>query len=81
MNKALMALAAAFALSACGKAGPYRFDITTTQKFELANGSAVVSFEPGKTLQGVASFSPLGKKLELEVGGQKFVFKGANARP
>ena len=73
----LAALTSAVTLSACGKKGSYQFELTTQQAFEVAAGDSVVAFNPDQKMQGVASYAPLLKRLQLEIGGEKIVFKGA----
>jgi len=75
--KSALALLAALGLSACGKAGPYTFEIAPTQAFEVAAGDTVVAFDPAKKMEGIATYQFFGKKLQLEVGGQKITFGGA----
>ncbi len=72
-----LALVAALGLSACGKNSTFKFEITTQQAFEVAADDAVIAFNPDQKMEGVASYAPLLKRLQLEIGGQKIVFKGA----
>jgi hypothetical protein len=77
--KLVFGTAAFFALSACGKVGPYGFELTPSQPFGLVTHAGTVTFEPGQKLQGVAAYHPLSKKLELEIGAGKVTFSGAKA--
>lgn len=73
----IMAMAS---LSACGKMGPIRVDIQPQQAFEVEGAKgAKVSFVPGQSQVGIASYSGFSKKLTIEVQGQKLVFKGSKA--
>lgn len=72
----IVGLAAALALTACGKVGPYTVEIQAKQNFEVIgkNDTAVV-FAPEQNRKGLATYAPFSKKLELEIGSEKIIFK------
>jgi len=67
------------ALSACGKMGPMTIEIQATQPFEVQTPGGAVSFTAGQKSVGVATYSVFGKKLTLELQGQKLIFKKTSA--
>lgn len=73
----LAALSATVTLSACGKSTTYPFELKTQQAFEIAAGESTIAFSPDQNLKGIATYAPLLKRLQLEIGGEKITFKGA----
>jgi hypothetical protein len=71
-----LALLAALTLSACGKIGPYTVEINPKQRVNIVTLSeGELSLEPGQKLKGLATYFPASKRLELEIGSEKLVFK------
>ncbi len=77
-----LALLATLTLSACGKVGPYTVEIEPKQRVNIVTLSeGELALEPGQKLKGLATYFPATKRLELEVGSEKLVFRKTKINP
>jgi hypothetical protein len=80
-SKFLLGLAAtllASSLSACGKVGPHSVEVIPQQSFEIVVPSSktkTISFQTGQKVNVLATYFPSSKKMEIEIGAEKIVFK------